>query len=141
MRRHRRLVAGVLAGAAALIALTGLRGPQAPTTQAPVADPTAARAGEVSVPVTLANAALASVLHVGDVIDLVSVADPAAPDLIAHSARVLQVPSSGGMLTSGSTAVVLVAVPAAVGLDVTAAASQEALTFMVPAPEHVTGLG
>ena len=124
-----------------LIALTGLRGSPAPATRAPVTDPSEPRTGEVSIPVTLASSALASVLHVGDVIDLVSVADPAAPDLVAHSARVLQVPSSGGMLTSGSSAVVLVAVPAAAGLDVTAAASQEALTFMVPAREQVTGLG
>ena len=142
LRRHRRAVAAALAGSAALIALTGLRGTQAPTVAASLADPTAPRSGEVSVPVAVASPALAAVLDVGDVIDLVSVADPTQPALVARGARVLQVPASGGMLTSGSSPVVLVAVPEADGLDVTAAASQEALTFMIPTPAHeeVTGL-
>lgn len=123
------------------VALTALRSTQAPASTMAIADATQPRSGEVSVPVTLANSALAAVLEVGDVIDLVSVADPTAPELVARSARVLHLPSSGGMLTSGSAAVVLVAVPAADGLGVVAAASQEALTFLLPAPELATGLG
>ena len=140
LRRHRRLVAAALAGLAALILIVGLRDSTAPNPMATAPDPTTPRAGEVTVPVVLASAALAAVLDVGDVIDLVSVADPTAPSLVASGARVLQIPATGGMLSSASSAVVLVAVDSAVGLDVTAAASEGGLTFVIPGPSPETAI-
>ena len=138
VRRHRRLVAAVLAGTATLIVLSGLRHDPDTSSVAAALDPSIPRTGEASVPVTLASSALAAVLHSGDVIDLVSVADPAAPDLVARAARVLTVPAPGSMLSSSTSGVILVAVPAADALAVTAAASQEALTFVIPAPPPKT---
>lgn len=125
------MIAAVLAGLATLLVISTLRGGPAPSANAPLPDPGSARAGESSVPVTLASAGLAAVLQVGDVVDLVSVAAPENPRVVATAARILQVPSGGGVLSSTST-IVMVAVPASQALAVTAAASQEALTFVIP---------
>jgi hypothetical protein len=123
VRRHRRPLAAVLAGLAALIALTALRG--APdTASVPATGPSGiARIpvpGSVSVPVTLASSAIAAVLQVGDVIDLVGSAGDSAvpPEVVARGARVLELPLGGSALGGSSSAVILVSLPEADALRV-----------------------
>lgn len=129
MRRHRRPLAAALAGLAALLALTTLRSAsQAPSAAGPGAVPTASTAvpGQVTVPVTLASSAIAAVLQVGDVIDLVGPSDgapstgsPITPvTVIARGARVIDLPMGGSALGASSSAVILVSLPEADALRV-----------------------
>ena len=134
MRRHRRLLAALLAGAATLLALTSIRGGTVVADAGPATDPSLPRSGEASVPVSLDSTALTSVLHVGDVIDLVQVDEAGTARVVAPDARVLELPGGTGPLTGASAAVVLVAVPRATALDLSGAASLGGLTFLLPAP-------
>jgi hypothetical protein len=129
VRRHRRPLAAVLAGLAAIVGLTALRGgPQPPPAAAddPAASSSAAQPGQVTVPVTLASGAIAAVLRVGDVIDLVgtsgsgtAVEDTSAPlTVIARDARVIELPLGGSALGGSSSAVILVSLPEADALRV-----------------------
>ena len=126
VRRHRRPLAAVLAGCATLVALTALRGaPDTPPVPAS-GSPAAARAsvpGSVTVPVTLASGAIAAVLQVGDVIDLVGSTGPAGDaaartEVVARGARVLELPLGGSALGGSSSAVILVSLPEADALRV-----------------------
>jgi hypothetical protein len=81
--------------------------------------------GHVTVPVVLASGAIAAILHVGDVIDLVGTSgdDPtgdvdAPASVIARGARVVDLPVEGSALGGSSSAVVLVALPEADALRV-----------------------
>ena len=87
LRRHRRPLAAALAGLGALLALTALRGAPTDAGAAPTLDGRSGiDAGEVTVPVVLASSAFASVLDVGDVVDLVT-ASGDDPDLLRRSHR------------------------------------------------------
>ena len=77
----------------------------------------------MTVPVTLASGAIAAVLQVGDVIDLVGSAgaagDAVAPaEVVARGARVLELPLGGSALGGSSSAVILVSLPEADALRV-----------------------
>ena len=110
-RRHRRPLAATLAGLAAVLALTTLRGGTAPaTTPSGTSTVTgSALPGEVTVPVVLSSSAMAAVLRVGDVIDLVAAATPTA--VVARGARVVELSGGGSALGGSASAVVLVALP------------------------------
>ena len=77
-------------------------------------------------PVALASGAIAAVLQVGDVIDLVGAADvggsldDAGPTMsvVARGARVIDVPAGGSALGGSSSAVILVSLPEADALRV-----------------------
>lgn len=82
-------------------------------------------------PVTLASGAIAAVLRVGDVIDLVGASgsgtsrsgtptdDTSAPlTVIARDARVIELPLGGSALGGSSAAVILVSLPEADALRV-----------------------
>lgn len=122
VRRHRRPLAAALAGLATLLALTALRiTPE--TAPAPDAGSTTSSGttipGQVTVPVTLASGAIAAVLQVGDVIDLIGSTDsggsideaPAPVSVIARGARVIGLPISGSALGGSSSSVILVSLP------------------------------
>ncbi len=115
-----------------LAALTALR---TPPTSADVRldaqSETSPRRGEVAVPVVLASAAIAATVGPGDLVDVVAVPDDdvAAPEIVADAARVLRPATSGGF-GSTSSAVVLLAVPAAEGLRLSAAVGRT-LTLVI----------
>jgi hypothetical protein len=129
LRRHRRPLAAALAGLATLLALTALRitpeTPSAPDAGSTTASGTAIP-GHVTVPVTLASGAIAAVLQVGDMIDLIGTIDgggsiddgPAPVSVIARGARVIDLPVGGSALGGSSSAVILVSLPEADALRV-----------------------
>jgi hypothetical protein len=132
VRRHRRPLAAALAATAALLALTSLRAPATPPAPSTVqGDDARQRSGEVTVPVTLASGAIASVLDVGDVVDLVTIPESGVPSVVAPGARVVQLASAGSALSSTASAVVLVAVPDARALDLSAAAAASPLSVII----------
>lgn len=116
----------MLAGCATLVALTALRGAPDPTSLPASDSPAVARApapGSVTVPVALASGAIAAVLQVGDVIDLVGSTGPtgdaaARAEVVARGARVLELPMGGSALGGSSSAVILVSLPEADALRV-----------------------
>ena len=125
----------MLAGLATLTALTALRGtPQAPSSVTGGAVPPASSPvpGTVTVPVALASGAIAAVLQVGDVIDLVGSAGGSAIGggeldqadapmaVIARGARVIELPVAGSALGGASSAVILVSLPEADAVRVVA---------------------
>jgi hypothetical protein len=122
VRRHRRPLAAALAGIATLVALTALRGaPAAPATA--TTDATSASStpvpGQVTVPVALASGAIAAVLRLGDVIDLVGATDAdTTGSVIVRGARVVGLPDGGSALGGSSSAVILVVLPEADALRV-----------------------
>lgn len=115
-------MAAALAGLAALLALTTLRGgSQVPSTAVTGAVPLSSTAvpGQVTVPVTLASGAIAATLQVGDVIDLVgSAGEGGAASVIVRQARVIDLPIGGSALGASSSAVILVSLPEADALRV-----------------------
>jgi hypothetical protein len=123
LRRRRRPIAAVLAGVGALLALTTLRAAPAPVTaDLPLSPGNAVSPGEVVVPVVLASGAVASVLAVGDVVDILgfSDSDPPTAAVIAREARVFDLPTNSSFAGPSST-VVLMAVPEGDALPVSAA--------------------
>ena len=89
------------------------------------------------VPVRLADPAVADVLRIGDVVDVVRGAGdvsggdlPSTPDVLADNALVVLV-SEAGTGTSRRDRVVLVALPAAAATRVAAASLTDALTVVV----------
>lgn len=111
--------------------MTALR-PAPPVVDASVTDdPTVLRIGESRVPVTLASPAIAATLAEGDVIDLV-VVDEVGAQVVAPRSRVVAL-GSGGSALSTSSPVIVVAVPAATALDVTAAAARGPLAVVIQA--------
>ena len=101
LRRHRRIVAATVAGLGVLSALTSLQQSPEPTVLLSanrISD--SLRTSEVAVPVTLSSPASASVLRIGDLIDLVATTPEGAPEVLATSARVLRVPVAAGVSDS-----------------------------------------
>jgi hypothetical protein len=136
VRRRRRPLAALLAGLAALLALTALRTSPDPGTAGPATITPAAqqlRAGDVIVPLPLRLPGISSVLHVGDVVDVVALpADDAhGATVVAPAARVVELPTSGSALTGSSAAMVLVGVRAADALDASAAAAGAGVTVVI----------
>ncbi|MDO8308533.1 MAG: hypothetical protein Q7V58_09305 [Actinomycetota bacterium] len=107
VRRHRRSVAGVLAGLGVLLAVGAMRAEPAPPPTPPATTAGAdLRAGEVAVPALLSSAAVAALLSVGDVVDVIG-GTPVA-SVLARNARVLGIP--GSPVGAAATAVVVLAV-------------------------------
>lgn len=132
LRRRRRPIAAALAAIAVLLLVTAVRpAPAVVGDEASVTDSTSARIGESRVPVTLASAAIAATLAQGDVIDLVDVSDVQA-QVVARGARVVAL-GSGGSALSTSSPVIVVAVPEADALDVTAATARGPLAIVIHA--------
>lgn len=125
LRRRRRPIAAVLAGAGVLLALSTLH-----ATPAPVADDAAhgidplLAPGHVVVPVVLATGAVASALAVGDIVDIVDFSDtePVRATVVARGAWVYGLPA-GTSFGGGASAVVLVSVPERQALPVSAASA------------------
>jgi hypothetical protein len=134
IRRHRRPLAAALAGLGAVLLLISVRA--TPTGASSVPTPPGRSdvdAGEVAVPVVLASSALASVLDVGDVIDLVAVSadDPASARLLAPRARVVELPSGGSALSASSSAVIIVAVDESEALALSAESTGGGVTVVI----------
>jgi hypothetical protein len=133
VRRRRRPIAATFAGVGAILMLTTLRATPEPAVAdagdrpgSPVAP------GEVIVPVVLASGAIAAVLSVGDVVDVLGFSDttPPAPTVIAQEARVIGVPAGAGFAGS-SSAVVLMAVPEPDAMSLSAASLGGGLTVIL----------
>jgi hypothetical protein len=113
LRRHRRIVAATVAGLGVLFALTSLQ--QSPAPPVLLSDNRISdnlQPGEVAVPVTLTSASSASVLSVGDLIDLVGTTPEGDPEVLATSARVLRIPITTGV---SNPSVLVVAVNQSIG--------------------------
>lgn len=148
--RYRRPVAALLAGAAMLIAISVIRAPneQAAATQAPALP--APTAGEVAVPVILKDATVASIVQVGDIIDVVSVArDAPAGDaggtqraaIVARRARVIESSAGTGGFMPMSTGLLVVAVDESTALAIAEASATSDLSVAVhPEPAATTYL-
>jgi hypothetical protein len=113
----------VLAGIAVVLALTTLRpaaDPAVPTSAGGATSVDRGRPGEVTVPVVLASGAIAALLEIGDVIDLVGAppAGDATASVVARDARVVELPRGATALGASTAAVVLVALPEADALRV-----------------------
>jgi hypothetical protein len=93
-------------------------------------DPTALRAGEAGVPILLSSASRTDALVVGDVVDLVAVDDGGVAHIVCTGARVLAVPAASTVIGGSSAAAVLVAVPSADALAVTAATAATGLSVI-----------
>ena len=130
--RYRRPLAACLAGLAAAVTLLTLRTePAVEMADAPAS--TLVRPGDVRVPVALDSGAIAAVLSVGDVIDLVAVADDGRPTVVAPGARVVQL-AAGGTALAAASAVILVAVAEADALPLSAAAAGGPLSVVIHRP-------
>lgn len=113
----------MLTGCAVVLALTSLRpsvDPIVPAGSGSSTTTTRGHPGEVTVPVVLASGAIAAVLQIGDVIDLVGAptSENAAATVVARNARVVELPRGGSALGASTAAVVLVALPEADALRV-----------------------
>jgi hypothetical protein len=113
----------VLAGCAVVLALTSLRpnaDPVIPASSVGTTGDERGRPGEVTVPVVLTSGAIAAVLEIGDVIDLVGAptTEGASASVVARGARVVELPRGGSALGASTAAVVLVALPEADALRV-----------------------
>jgi hypothetical protein len=112
-RRHRRVIAAAVAGLGVLFALASLQQsppPQVLLSESRIAD--TLLSGEVAVPVILTSPSSASVLNVGDLIDLVGTTPEGAPEVLATSARVLRIPITTG---ASNPSVLVVAVDQSIG--------------------------
>jgi hypothetical protein len=104
-RRHRRPLAAAAAAGAAALALASLRTP--PVVEAQPGPPRIGE-GQVTVPVTLASSAVASLLQTGDLVDLVAISEQGEASIVAEGAHVVAAASAGAL--SAASAVILVAV-------------------------------
>ena len=132
IRRYRRPLAAVCAGLAVLLTISALNAPQ-PAASAMGMDLAPRPAiGEIAAPITLASAAIASSLEVGDIIDLVAIPTTGTgrAQVVARRARVLNVGDSGGFGASES-ALVVVAVPELDALAMADATVDSELTALI----------
>ena len=130
VRRHRRLLAGLLAGTAALLGLTSLAAAPATPAPTPAGAPVAAP-GSALVPVTLAPAGVAAALRVGDAVDLLAAREGAPAVLVAEDARVAALPEGAGAFSASTSGVVLVEVPEEAARALSASASAAPLAVVV----------
>ena len=132
IRRYRRPLAAICAGLAVFLTISALKAPP-PAASAMGTDPTPTpAAGEIAAPVMLASAAIASSLEVGDIIDLVAIPTSGAgrAEVVARSARVLEIGDSAGFGASAS-ALIVVAVPELDALAIADATVDSELTALI----------
>lgn len=133
LTRHRRLVAGLLAGVATLLALSTLRsGPEPAPASALSPTGVTAAPGEVTVPVVLDNPSLTGTVAPGDVIDLVAIGQDGQAQVIADRARVVERTGAGTLMTSSP--VILVAVPSDTALSLSAAVATDRISLLIHPP-------
>ncbi|MBK9738242.1 MAG: hypothetical protein IPO93_01720 [Actinobacteria bacterium] len=89
VRRHRRSIAAALAAAGVVLALTSLRGAASDAPDPVVAAASSARvgAGQVAVPIVLSSPAIAGILGVGDVVDVVGISGQESATVTVVAAR------------------------------------------------------
>jgi hypothetical protein len=135
VRKHRRPIAAVLAAAGVLLAVASLRSSTEVSANSAAVPPSGLRPGEVAVPVALASPAIARTLNVGDIIDVVGLAedadDHARGTVVAPRSRVLEIPDAGSAFGGSSSAVVLLAVNEADALNLSAATADGAVTVLI----------
>ena len=132
IRRYRRPLAAVCAGLAVLLTISALKAPQ-PAASAMGMDLAPRPAiGEIAAPITLASAAIASSLEVGDIIDLVAIPTTGTglAKVVARRARVLDIGDSSGFGASES-ALIVVAVPELDALAIADATVDSELTALI----------
>ena len=129
IRRHRRIVAAVLAGLATLIIVGSL--PRSSAEPTPT-DDAFLSADEVAIPVTLESRAVADVLRPGDHVSVIAVSDEGFSSIVAERARVLQSGSSSGF--GASDAAVTLAVDEASALRLASAPARGTLTVIIRPP-------
>ncbi|HAN70438.1 MAG TPA: hypothetical protein DCQ36_02455 [Actinobacteria bacterium] len=131
-------MAAALAFLATIVAVSALRAdppdPTPTTDSAPLVRP-----GEVTVPIPLTVRAIAEAVQPGDIVDLVTVDEGGDARLIAQRARIVDRPTTGTALTP-TGAILLVAVPRARALALTAAASQAPLSVLIHPPDDPASL-
>lgn len=126
--RYRRPIAALLAGLAAIVAISAMR-PSAPTVTAGTPDPVAvSRPGDVTVPVPLSTGG--GTVTAGDVVDLVAVDDLGEAQIIADRVTVIEPAGSSGY---SSDTVVLITMQQHDALAVTAAAGRGPLSVLIHA--------
>ena len=129
IRRHRRIVAAVLAGLATVIVVGSFpRGSDAPAAH----DSVFLSADEVAIPVTLESRAVADALNPGDQVSVIAVSDEGFSSIVAESARVLQAGSSSSF--GSSDASVTLAVDEASALRLASAPARGTLTVIIRPP-------
>ena len=132
IRRYRRPLAAVCAGLAVILTISALKAPQ-PAASAMGMDLAPRPAiGEIAAPITLASAAIASSLDVGDIIDLVAIPTTGTgrAKVVARRARVLDIGDSSGFGASES-ALIVVAVPELDALAIADATVDSELTALI----------
>ena len=119
IRRYRRPIAAALAGLSVLLTVSALR-PPAPIVVAEQPGIPLTK-GEIGVPITLANAAVAGVIRSGDHVDVIALTDM-GKHVLARNVRIVEV-MDGGLL-------VLAAQPEQAG-ELAARSLQHALTITI----------
>ena len=135
---HRRILAAVCAGLATLLILSTVVDSAAPAAPFVIDSRPAQQlsAGEVAVPILLADAKLAEGVDPGDVGDLVALSDLSPATVIAQHARVLAKGSSGSTFTASQAQMLVVAVAKAEALSVAAAGAAAALTLVMQSSKN-----
>jgi Flp pilus assembly protein CpaB len=129
IRRHRRIVAAVLAGLATLLIANAV----SHRATAPVSSsgPTLSQ-DEVALAITLETRAAANAVEPGDRVSVVAVSDDGFSSIVADGARVLKTASSGGF--GASDAAVTLAVDEASALRLASASARGTLTVIIRPP-------
>ena len=129
IRRHRRVVAAVLAGMATLLIANAVS--QGATEPVSTSGPTLSQ-DEVALAVTLETRAAAEAVQPGDRVSVVAVSDEGFSSIVAEGARVLKTASSGGF--GASDAAVTLAVDEASALRLASASARGTLTLIIRPP-------
>ncbi len=131
--RHRRILAAVCAGLAALLVLSIVVDSTHPAEVAAIdARPSQQlSSGEVAVPILLADAKLAAGVDPGDVVDLVALSETSPAAVIAEHARVLTKGASGSAFTASEAQMLVVAVARDDALAVASAGASASLTLVM----------
>ncbi len=129
IRRHRRIVAAVLAGLATLLIASAVsQGAAEPvSTDSPVLSQ-----DEVALAITLETRAAANAVKPGDRVSVVAVSDDGFSSIVAEGARVLKTASSGGFGASDDA--VTLAVDEASALRLASASARGTLTVIIRPP-------
>ena len=131
--RHRRVLAAICAGLAALLILSVFVDSAEPAAVSAIdARPSQQLgAGEVAVPILLADAKLAAGVDPGDHVDLVQLSEMSPATVIAEGARVLSKGSNGSAFSAGEAQMLVVAVSRTQALPVAAAGAAASLTLVM----------
>lgn len=130
LRRHRRLLAAVLTALSVLFIIAALR-PPPPAPPVPP-DPRLPPPGQVALPVELASPSAASLLQVGDRVDVVSVRESdQVARILARDVTVL-LPAAGGGFVGSTSGSVLLAMTEAAALQVAQAPGEVTVLLRQP---------